>query len=293
VRAKAQANLLQAKGKLARAKLIEAETIKDPALREAVRTEQLNAIQEILQKAGILNDPKIQNAIKGGNVSQLVGELGEAIQRTQMRAKYPASQGYSVLSNVEVVQQVPGFDSIAKWQAAEKAAGRTGDPGGLYEKGGQLWKSLGNADSLVAKAGNGGKLQPVEIEEVKTGENDSPTKASRQVAKVTTGLGQIAAGQKGIRIFDRVGKNEIGTDLTDKFDLSEITQVKTSTRGPEGRGFAQSLGFDTATLNLLAESLIKNLPPANLPTIPPLVSPREKKEEEKEQDKEELVPAGR
>ena len=120
VRAKAQANLLQAKGKLARAKLIEAETIKDPALREAVRTEQLNAIQEILQKAGILNDPKIQNAIKGGNVSQLVGELGEAIQRTQMRAKYPASQGYSVLSNVEVVQQVPGFDSIAKWQAAEK-----------------------------------------------------------------------------------------------------------------------------------------------------------------------------
>ncbi len=110
---------------------------------------------------------------------------------------------------------------------------------------------------------------------------------------MTTGLGQIAAGQKGIRIFDRVGKNEIGTDLTDKFDLSEITQVKTSTRGPEGRGFAQSLGFDTATLNLLAESLIKNLPPANLPTIPPLVSPREKKEEEKEQDKEELVPAGR
>jgi hypothetical protein len=294
VRAQSRAALMEARSKLARAKLIEADTIKDPALREAARTEQLNAIKEILQKAGVLDDPKIQKAMQAGDTGKLVGELGEAIQRTQMRAKYPASQGYSVLSNVEIVQEVPGFDSIAKWSAAEKAAGREGNPRGLYEQGNKLWKSVGNADSLVAKSGPGNKLQPVEIEEVKTGGQDSPTQAERQVAKVTTGLGQIAAGQKGVRIFDRIGKNQLGSDLTDQFDLSQINTVKTSTRGPEGKGYAQSLGFDTSTLSAVAESLVKNLPPAKLPVIPPVVSPRKLEEKKKEEESEDqLVPAGR
>jgi hypothetical protein len=292
VRTAAKASLWEAKSKLARAKLIEAETIKDPALREAVRSEQLSSIKQILQEAGILNDPKIQRAIKVGKTAELVGELGEAIQRTQLRAKYPASQGYSVMSNVEVVQQVPGYDSIPKWQAAERAAGRSGDPGGLYEKGGKLWKSLGNADALVTKAGPDGRLQPIEIEEVKTGEMDSPTKAAGQVRKVTTGLGQIAGGQEGIRIFDRIGKNEIGRDLTDQFDLSQLESLKTSVRGPEGKGYDASLGFDSATLNAVGDSLVKNLPPAKLPVIPPVVSPRKKEGKLEEEDEEQLTPAG-
>jgi len=293
VREQVKTELTQAKAKLARAKLIEADTIKDPALRESVRTEQINTIKQILTDAGVLGDPKVQRAIKGGDITKLVGDLGEAIQRTRMQAKYPASQGYSVLSNVEIVQEVPGFRSISQWQSAERAAGRPGNTGGLYGAGNKLWKSLGEVDSLAAKKGSGGKLQPVEIQEVKTGETERASAAARQLNKVTTGLQQIASGQEGIRIFDRVAKNELGKDLTDSFDLSQLTALKTSTLGPEGKtGFNESLGFDTKTLTAVADSLIKNLPPDKLPVIPPIVSPRdeeEKKEEDKEQD---AVPAG-
>jgi hypothetical protein len=276
VRAKAQADLLEARAKLARAKLIEAETIKDPDLRRAVRTEQINNLKALLQQLGIINDPKVQRAIKAGDINELTGELGEAIQRTRLRSKYPPSGKYTILSNIEIARLIPGFDSIAKWQAAEKAAGRSGDPGGLYERNGQLWKSVGNADALVAEPGANGKFRPVEVEEAKTGRGDSATKAAQQVAKVTGGLADIAAGKTDVRIFDRVGKNQIGRDLTDQFDLSQLGSLKSSTRGPEGRGFQESLGYDEQILRLLAESLIKSLPPAApQPALPPLPSKRD------------------
>src|SRR5262249_15166269 len=58
----AGADVQKAKVALARAKLIEAETIKDPALREAARAEQYKALTEVLKNLGILEDSKVQTA---------------------------------------------------------------------------------------------------------------------------------------------------------------------------------------------------------------------------------------
>jgi hypothetical protein len=71
-----------------------------------------------------------RRTVDGYNVTDLVSEIGEAIARENLRSG--AASGQVVLSNIERVREVPGFKTIAEWKAAERAAGRPGDVGGLY-----------------------------------------------------------------------------------------------------------------------------------------------------------------
>jgi hypothetical protein len=73
------AEVNQAKLELARAKLIEAETIKDPALRQTVREEQYRAIRTILKQAGALETAEIKQAIAARDVPALMRALRSAI----------------------------------------------------------------------------------------------------------------------------------------------------------------------------------------------------------------------
>jgi hypothetical protein len=270
---------------LARTKLIEIETMKDPALREAARAEWLKSLKAELQKLNIFEDAQVRQALQKRNLSDLIGELGEAIARTLLRGEYPSSKGYTVLSNLELVQEVKGFRSIAEWQAAEQAKGPNGNPndiGGLYEKNGKLWKSITEVDGMVVKRSASGQLRPVEMEQVKTGQKDSPTAAELQNEKALNALKDIAAGNPDTKIFERPGKNTLGKEITGNFDLSGTDSIKTTTRGLPGKGFTKEAPYSREVLQHVAESLLKDgLPPAGPQTIPPLTSP-EKKEEKRE-----------
>lgn len=287
------ADVQKAKVALARAKLIEAETIKDPALRAAARAEQYKALTEVLKDLGILKDPKVESALNSRNLNALISAIGEAIARTKTQAD-PANKGYKVLTNLAVAKELSGYKSIAEWRAAEKARARV-DPGSeaakklekdlsrgaarLFEKGGKVYDAIGEIDIMVTEPVKGGKPRPVEVSEVKTGGADKPADAVRQLEQSTQGLGQIAAKEPGVRLFERTGHNEIGRDLTGEFDLSQLSSLRQTTYGLEGKaGFSKSLGVAEEVIVGLADSLIKSLPPkATQPSLPP----QPKKEEEK------------
>lgn len=269
-----RADVVEAHARYARARLIEIDAIKDPHLRSTARAELVQSVRVRLAKLGILRDPKVQRMAEVGTRSELVSALGEAIGRAQLRAKY--GEGHQVLGNVEIVRKVEGFRSIQEWTAAERAAGRSGDPGGLYEWRGKLWKSVTEIDALVGKRRPGGKLKPVEIEQTKTGARDTATAAEAQGRKALGALRSMGGGEKGVRIVERSGKNELGKDLTESFDLSELGQVSLTTRGlPRKTGFTMDVLFPEEVLKAVAESLRGGgMPRAEPRTIPPQVSPR-------------------
>jgi hypothetical protein len=267
----ARSALLKAQQELARLRMIEMKTLWDPTLRKAARADMLQYFMQVLRSLKVRPDwPRIREFIRTRDVSGLVGEMGEALQRTFLADKYPASGGHRIFANVEVVREVRGFKRIADWQAAERAAGRRGDPGGLYEAGGKLWKSITEVDALVAKKGASGKWRPVELEQMKTGNNDRPIEAKNQNTSAMDAMQEIAGGSKEVRIFDRIGKNELGKDLTNQFDFSALRSVNTATRGLQGKGFDRDIPFLREILQEVATAMVDQGLPPSPPAVPPL-----------------------
>jgi hypothetical protein len=279
-RARVRAKLLEAETDLARAKLHEAETLENAGLRETAREAAIMRLKRRLAVWRIFEDAKVKKAAAAGELVELTGALGEAIQRTQLANEAPAGSGRQVLSNVAVAREIPGYDKIAKWQAAERAAKRPGNAEKLVEHDGKLWELLGEADAILAQDVQG-KLQPIRVEETKTGGADKPTSAMAQVDKVVDALGQVAGGAKDLKVFERPGKQTFGRDLTNLLDLSSIGNVQKATRGPAGKGFTENLPYDVEVLRAIAESILdKGFPPTDPHPALPSTSPQRKKEEE-------------
>ena len=138
-RTAAKADLLAAEAKLARAEMIKAETFKDPAVRAEARTNAMRRLKARLHEAGILDNPKVAKAMKGGDVTELRGAIGEALGRAQLAAEYPASKGYRILANIGVARELPGYKTIAEWQAADIKAGGKGDTAKLVQHKGKVY----------------------------------------------------------------------------------------------------------------------------------------------------------
>ncbi|ADO72176.1 uncharacterized protein STAUR_4396 [Stigmatella aurantiaca DW4/3-1] len=268
--AAAKTALLKAQQELARIRMIEMKTLWDPALRKVAKAELRPYFVRLFRLLKIRPDSaRLQELIRTRDMTGLVGELGEALQRSLLADRYPTSEGHRIFANVEVVREVKGFKHTKAWQAAERAVGRKGDPGGLYEAGGRLWKSITEVDALVAKKGVGGKWRPVELEQMKTGQNDQPIRAQEQNAEALDAMKEIAGGNKEIRIFDRISKNKLGEDLTVHFDLSVPLNVNTATRGLQGKGFDRNVPFLRTLLEEVAATMVEQ----GLPLFPPMVKP--------------------
>lgn len=267
----ARAALLKAQQELARLRMIEMTTLWDPTLRKAARADMLQYFLQVLRSLKVRPDwARIRELVRTRDVVGLVGEMGEALQRTLLADRYPASGGYRIFANVEVVREVKGFKRIAEWQAAERAAGRNGNPGGLYEAGGKLWKSITEIDALVAKDGAGGKWRPVELEQMKTGNNDQPIRAQEQNTSALNAMKEIAGGSKEVRVFDRVSKNKLGEDLSSRFDWSALLEVNTATRGLKGKGFDRDIPFLREILQEVAFAMVEQGLPPHPSAVPPL-----------------------
>lgn len=252
-KAAVRAEVEAARVKLARAKLIELKINEDPHLRARIKVDLAELAKQLTDgKIAATDEAGFQRTVQGYNITELVGEIGEALARESLRSG--AAPGQVVLSNMEIVREVPGYKTISAWKAAEQAAGRPGDVGGLYEAGGKLWKSITEVDNVVVEQGAGGKLRVVDLEQTKVGGTHAA--AAAQNTKAMAGLGEIAAGKTDVQIFDRVGKNKLGAQRTGEFDLSNLTSTGQHTRGLPGTGFDRKLPFDKITLEDLARQLL-------------------------------------
>jgi hypothetical protein len=282
-KAAAKADVLDAEARLARAELLRAETLADPALRKAARKQAIANLIDRLTLRGVFEDPTVREAAKSGDLARIAGALGEALQRAELAKDYPAAQGYRVIANLAIARVVPGFKTIAEWKAAEAKAGRPdAKTAKLVEHDGKLWELQGEADSVVVEPSpTKGKVRPVAIEEVKTGAADSPTDAMAQIAKAIKALELIQAGDANVRAFENSGGQKFGNDVSDTLDLSGIDSVTRQTRGPAGKGHTASFPYEADVLRAVAESIVQNgLPPAKAKTAVPPTSPEREEQQE-------------
>lgn len=265
-----KAAVLDAKGAQTRLKMLRSKVLRDPILRRAMSEELSQYMWKVLEAVeSPPNWPKVRKAIQARDISGLVGEIGESVQRALLAKDYRAAEGYRIFPNIEHVRLVEGFTRISDWQGVEKAAGRSGEPKGLYEWQGRLWKSITEVDAVIAKKTADGRWRPVELEQMKTGNNDQPIRAHEQNMGAVGALKEIAAGNSNVRLADRVGKHTLGEDLTDKFDLSSLSQLKTATRGTETKGFDRDIPFLREVLEAVATSMVeRGLPPKDTAAPP-------------------------
>jgi Domain of unknown function (DUF4157) len=314
-----RAESTQAQFDLARAKLIEAETIKDPALRKTVRSEQAQAIRNILKQAGTWDTPEFQDAFLRGDIAavgrmlrQVVdrvraaarnassaetqGAIGESLQRAILRTQYAGRKGVKFLTNLAVMKRLPGVRSIGDWARAERARIQAAEPGipaedlesrvqkgvdKLFEKDGDLYEALGEVDTMVVEPRPDGRLGVLEMAEAKAGGRRSPAEAKGQLTDVLAELRGIGNKSSTAQVFELQGKRGLGEDITRKLAVDALQQDPAMrTFGPEGdKMWDVTLGYTEAEFKALAQSLLRNLPPDKPQTALPPTAPREKEKE--------------
>lgn len=316
----AKAESTKAQFDLARAKLIEAETIKDPALRKTVRSEQAQAIRNILKAAGTWDTPEFQDAFRRGDIAavgrmlrQVVdkvraaaknarstetqGAIGESLQRAILRTQYAGRKGVKFLTNLAVMKRLPGVRSIGDWAQAERARLKTAEPGisaeklesrvqkgvdKLFEKDAHIYEAIGEVDTMVVEPRPDGRLDVLEMAEAKASGRASPTSAREQLTDVLAELRRIGDKSSTAQIFELQGKRGLGEDITRKLAVDALQQDPAMrTFGPEGdKMWDVTLGYTDAEFKALAQSLLRNLPPDKPQTSLPPTAPREKEHEQ-------------
>ena len=282
--------LVEARVKLARAKLIEMEIHGDPLVQEAVR-EHAERFARRLDEASVIDDAGYNKVKEDFAIQDLIADITESVARKQLAAEVaaePQGKGRTILENMEIVREVPGFKTIAEWKAAQPDPAKA-SIGGMYEADGKVWKSLTEVDAMVVEKTAAGKLRIVEMEQVKSGKNDTPAKASKQHDSAKAGFRELLGGAKDVAIFNRTGKNTIDGNRTAEFDLSNVDAMKTTSRGLPGKGFDKSIetgveGLDAARMRVILENLAwvlieSGLPEFWTPKVAPVTSDRSKDEE--------------
>ena len=107
----------------------------------------------------------------------------------------------------------------------------------MYQLEGRVWKQKTDIDVMVVQKTSNGKYKTIEIQEVKSGKNDSPSGARKQSNNGKDGLQTIDNGSIDVQL------HQAQQDITGQFDRSQIavTQNKALTVGPAQK---QQAGFD-------------------------------------------------
>lgn len=279
-KASAQAEVTQAKARLMRLKLLELKVHDDPILRKSAK--ELRAAYKAL---GELTDPLQIQAKQSIIENKMIGDLGEAMARSLLKSEYAArGANIQIEANIEAVREVPGYKSKAEWKAAQIESGKAAseiDTGKMREAQGKVWESIVDADALVVEKTQSGKLKIIESEQAKTGANDTGPGAKEQNTNLLKALEAIASGDKSIKLFDKTGEALIGKERTADFELSNLSDIKLTTRGlPNKTGFDKVMPESRPVLQEVAKEILQSgLPSLEFPLPLTNTSPRKEKNE--------------
>ena len=285
--AAAELRLIEARARLARLRIIEAGVAQEPSVRGRVRREAARetpaleraraAVRELVAALQGVS-PEVRAAFERANVESIVSAIAEALARADLRGLYEALRlpgGVRIFSNLRIAQRVPGYTSIEAWVRDNPGADATN----LAHFRGELYRVLGEVDNLVAGRGPGGRFRVLELEETKTGAEPLAT-AVEQVGRARQIFEEIGRGaglRSNARVFEGGTFRQLGNDVTNVFDLTDLSALVESTRGPLGRpGFTRSLPFDHNTLVRVVSEMLSTRPglPAQPQTVLPPTSPR-------------------
>lgn len=194
----------------------------------------------------------------------VVSLIAEGITHAELRRAYPESAGFEVLADVQIARRVEGYTSKQAWQDANPGK----DSGAIREAGGVVWEAITDVDGMAVWKDAKGKWRIIEMEQTKSGRNDTPSKAAAQNDRALAALRQVASGAGRVEIF-LVGqtKQTLGARVTDAFNLERL-DVRLSTRGPAGAkpAFDKDLyGMSRDNLEQVAKVLIDGLTPLETP----------------------------
>lgn len=212
--------------------------------------ERVANLRQQIADRDLMNDPEIRDIVTGktsktpnARLAMLRDKLVAKILRAEAERAHP---GTEVLESVKVYEKLPET-SVDDWKANNP--GRPTD--GLIRREARLYMQRGEIDMMVIERQQGGKARVIAREEIKTGGRDTNADARGQLDDQTRLFGEAASKKKIIRLEVH------GRDITDEIDLASDASAATSTRGPAGKGFDNSLGASASDLEAMCKDLLE------------------------------------
>jgi len=210
--------------------------------------ERVADLRKQIADRALMNDPEVRAIVERPTKSpnERLPKLRDKLIAKVLRAEAEhAHPGAEVLDGVKIYEKLPEAD-LAEW--------RNNNPrkraDGLIERDDGLFAQRGEIDMMVIERQPSGKAKVIAREEIKTGMLDSNADARGQLNDQSTLFRDGAAGKKSIRL--EVGER----DITAQIDLGSDSPINTTTRGPAGKGFDQSLGVSANDLEKMCKDLL-------------------------------------
>jgi hypothetical protein len=212
----------------------------------------LATIRALESDPAFLNRPGVRKALT------LVGDEAEAAMRSELtseialrraRAAYAPKAGARFYEGVKVLREQPGFKTVDEFKAANPE-----NRGPIYQRGAKVYKPSTDIDLFVTEK-TGGPAETIEqLQEIKSGVNDTPGKARAQLTTAQSELRSLADGDPHIRL-----ELTDGTDVTSRFDARSAESAKVVTSGPESAkgGWTESFGVTPDDLLAIARDILK------------------------------------
>lgn len=246
----------QATAAVTRAEMIRDGYAVDPKIQAEIRFRstyhRLKPFFEELAK----NRPMLKRVtdwVKDKGREQIPGIIGEMIARQQLKATLKPNQ--TVTNNPTlVVEEVPGYRTIADYSAAKAQAGQPApNPHTLREGGGKLWRVIAEIDNMVFEKGPAGRRIAV-VDEVKAGDTSKVKHAIASLKKIKDGLAKVASGNA--KLFNDGSRFKLGKEIGSSLEWSQVNSIRYQSRGATNEvGWTHKLPYEAATFKKAVLSL--------------------------------------
>ncbi len=241
----------------ARAKKVSPEGVEAQNQARLASEARINQAKLQLDNPTFLNKQQVKDAIAKREPNDLRAEIAVELTRQELEATYLAVKGYKVLSEVKVLEEIPGFSTRKEWELANP-----GKPSNyIFEKDNKIYQPTTDVDLVVVKPNpKTGLSEVVHLEQIKSGDKDKYADAKMQMDKTIDVLKRIDSGDPTLLINE---KRTTYDDTTKEYDFSNIDKATKIIRGPERKDsiFDKGVGLSTKEMNQLSEKIIKERNP--------------------------------
>ena len=198
--------------------------------------------------------------------------ISQRLLRMTLPMKFPKNPKIRIRPEIQVWQEQippagePPYTSAANYKARRAAEIKKSDKGVKLidtADGQRIFLEITDLDFLVTEHNGGnGKDRMIHAEEVKAGGGETHDGARKQQDAAFDAVSEAARGGRKVMLLE--GSKGAWKDVTGDFDLSSLERKNMKTRGPEGRGFDESLGMSPDDLDAMVANLISTyagLPP--------------------------------